>query len=77
MGSSRDILDLRWMDKIMRCYPPAPRFFKFCNFFFRKGMRYKDMFLILYGINRGLVGEKKAEEVAINKLYKVYKEQNV
>lgn len=73
---SNTVTDMSWMDEVMIDYPPSRMFYKFCKYIFRKKLTYKKMFMLLYGINRKALGERKAEEEAFKKIVQAYKENN-
>lgn len=49
-----------------------------CFFMFRarRKLSYKDLFLLLYGINRNKIGDKEAKEVSLYKIIEIYQANN-
>lgn len=67
--------DLRWMDE-PAIGIGAPGWLKFMVRLFvarrRKDITYKEYFLILYGLNRGKLGDRPAKERAMRKVMEIY-----
>lgn len=51
-------------------------FICFITFRRKKRMRYKDLFLIYYGIHKGNIGEEKAKKKAFKTIIKIYEDNN-
>ena len=69
-------IDEEWMDE------PIPylkdgnwlyRFVCFCMGRRKKKLTYKEMYLLLYGLNRGKLGNGKAKEKAMSRILAIYK----
>ena len=42
----------------------------------KRKLTYKDLFLLLYGVNRNKMGDKEAKEFALYKIVEIYKSLN-
>ena len=47
-----------------------------CFFLMKRRLTYRDMFLLLYGINKRHLGEKRAKTKALERVLLIYKENN-
>lgn len=47
-----------------------------CFFKGKRKLTYEEMFLILYGINKGHLGEKEAKRKALERILIIYKEHH-
>mgnify|MGYP003468652169 FL=1 len=45
-------------------------------FRWRRKLTYKDLFLLLYGVNRNKVGDKQAKEISLYKVVEIYQANN-
>ena len=45
-------------------------------FRWKRKLTYKDLFLLLYGVNRNKMGDKEAKEFALYKIVEIYKSLN-
>lgn len=74
-----DDQDIRWMDEPANGIG-APGWLKFLVRLFvtrkRKSITYKEYFLILYGLNRGKLGDRTAKERAMRKILEIYYKNN-
>ena len=51
-------------------------YFIFRLFTFKRKLKYKELFLIYYGIHRNNIGERDAKIKALKTILKIYKENN-
>ena len=42
----------------------------------KKKLTYKEMYLLLYGLNRRNIGDKEAKQLSMERIIKIYKENN-
>ena len=45
-------------------------------FRWRRKLTYKDLFLLLYGVNRNKLGDKQAKEISLYKIIEIYQANN-
>lgn len=70
-------MELNWLDEKIDNINEGNWLYRLiCLFLFRKKMTYKQMFLILYGLNKGKFGEKKAKQLALARIIDIYKEKH-
>ena len=48
----------------------------FLMFRWRRKLTYKDLFLLLYGVNRNKVGDRQAKEISLYKVIEIYQANN-
>ena len=69
--------DLGWMDKKIPYIKKGNWLYKFCCFFLgrkKSKLTFKELYLILYGLNKRKIGEDKAKEFALGRILKIYKD---
>lgn len=75
----RDPYDLSWMDERIERVEHSNWLYKFCCFFLfraRKKLSYNEMFVLLYGLNRKLLGHDDARKYAMAQVVDIYKYLN-
>lgn len=68
-----------WLNETVVSVPYYNWLYKIVCFLFgkrKKKMTYQELFLLLYGLNRNKVGDKKAKEMALYKIVEFYKTIN-
>lgn len=68
--------DEKWLNEKIPFLKKSNWLYKFvcvCMGKSNKKLSYKEMYLLLYGLNRSKVGEKKAKEKAMYKILDIYK----
>ena len=71
--------DTLWMEETVQSVEHANWLYRFCCFLLgkkKKKLTYKELFLLLYGINRRKMGDKEAKTFAMNQILKTYKFHN-
>lgn len=69
--------ELKWTNDKLEKVPYKNWLYKlFCYLTFRKRMTYKEMYLILYEINRETDGEEKAKKRAFERITEFYEYNN-
>lgn len=69
--------DLKWLDEYVdRIKGHRFLYFFIRLFLFRRKLKYKELFLVYYGVNRNVMGEKNAKIKALRTILKIYKENN-
>ena len=48
----------------------------FLMFRWKRKLTYKDLFLLLYGVNRNKVGDRQAKEISLYKVTEIYQANN-
>ena len=72
-------LDLEWMNEKVQSIKGHKflyNFFCFVTFRMRRKLKYKELFLIYYGIHRKKLGEIDSKKKAIETVIKIYEENN-
>ena len=65
-----------WLDEQIPYLKDGNWLYKFVGFCMgrrKKKLSYKEMYLLLYGLNRGKLGNGKAKEKAMNRILVIYK----
>lgn len=71
--------DVKWFADTVENVPHGKTFFRICcRLLAGKGKKltYKQLFMVLYGINKPRIGDEKARWYAINQILKTYKFNN-
>ena len=69
--------ELEWTNEKLEKVPYKNWLYRlFCLATFRKRMSYKEMYLILVEINRGVDGEEKAKKRAFERIIEFYEYNN-
>lgn len=71
-----ELYNFEWFDETISKVEYCNWLYKivcFCLGKRRKKLTYRDMFLLIYGLNRNKLGEKKAKEAAIIRIVQIYK----
>ena len=72
-----DGLDFSWLDEDIDKMKGGGFILRFCLFILRKKkLKYRELYMLLVGINRRKLGEQKAKEMALYRTLKVYKENH-
>lgn len=72
-------INVDWLDEKVTKIDGHKFLYNFICFFtfrMRRKIRYKDLFLVYYGVHRKNLGEENAKKKALNSVLKVYKENN-
>ena len=73
------IPDTTWMEDRVQSVEHSNWLYKLCCFFLgrkKTNLTYKELFLVIYGINRRKMGDKEAKTYAMNEILKTYKFHN-
>lgn len=66
-----------WLNEKVNCLPDNNGLYKFmCLFLGKKKMTYKEMYLLIFNLNKNKLGEKKAKENALYSIINLYKVNN-
>ena len=65
--------NLEWMEESVEKIEKNNGFYKFLCFFLGRKMKYKELYMLLYAVNRKSMGEEKAKQWAFLKALKTYK----
>lgn len=68
--------DSAWLDEKIPYLKDGDKLYRivcFCLGKRKKKMSYKEMYLFLYGLNKGKLGEKPAKEKALFRILEIYK----
>lgn len=79
MSNVEENLNLEWMDEKVqniKGHNFLYNFMCFITFRLMRKMKYKELFLVYYGIHRKSLGEKKAKQKALDTILKIYKQNN-
>lgn len=69
--------DLKWLDEYVDKIKGHKFFYFFIRLFmFKRKLKYKELFLVYYGVNRNIMGERNAKIKALRTVLKIYKENN-
>ena len=71
--------DVKWFADTVENVPHGKTFFRICCRFLAgmgKKLTYKQLFMVLYGINKPRIGDEKERWYAINQILKTYKFNN-
>ena len=71
--------DLEWMHEKVTTIKNHEFLYKFMCFFTfraRRKMTYSELFLIFYGLHKRKIGDRKAKELSLNTIIKIYTENN-
>ena len=69
--------DVAWTTETVDKLPAGRWLYRLLCFFLRKKkLTYQDMFLIVFGLQKRKVGEKKAKEIAIQSMIGLYEYNN-
>ena len=67
--------DLKWFNETVERVKGSNWMYRFiCFCLCRKRLTYKQLFLILYGLNKRRLGEKNSERLAIARILDIYKD---
>lgn len=69
--------DLSWMNGKIPYLKKGNWLYRFCCFFLgkrKKKLTYKELYLILYGLNRKTIGEDKAKKQSLDRILQIYKD---
>ena len=72
-------INLSWLDeKVEAIEKHKVLYFFICLFLcrLRRKLKYKELYLIFYGIEKGKNGEEIAKKIALNRTLKVYMDNN-
>ena len=74
MDSNVDLIN-EWFNEPIDKLKSGNWLYRFvCFFLFKKKLTYKEMYLMLYGINRKKLGETKSKEKAMLRIIQIYKD---
>ena len=79
LKSGKKPLDLSWMEEKVNSVEHANWLYNLCCFLLGKRkekLSYRELFLIIYGLNKRKIGEEEAKKYAINQILKTYKYHN-
>jgi hypothetical protein len=71
--------DVNWMNERVESVPHANWLYKLCCFLLfkpKKKLTYFELFVLIYGINKKTLGDKKARQFAMAQMLVVYKFHN-
>lgn len=66
-----------WLKEAIDTIPGSEKLYKFVCFMlgkWKRKMSYQEYFLLLYGLNRRKLGERKSKEMALARILQIYKE---
>lgn len=65
--------NIKWMDEKINSLPKNNGIYKFvCLFLGKKKLSYKEMYLLLFNINKSKMDETKCKEIVMNELINIY-----
>lgn len=68
---------MEWFDEKIERIKDDKFLYKFICFFLggpKKRLSYKELFVLIYGLNRRKLGEEKSKKLAMNRILKIYKD---
>lgn len=69
--------DIKWVNEKIQSLPKNNGLYKFvCMLLGKRKLSYKQMYLLLFNINKGKLGEEEAKLAAFNEIVKIYKHNN-
>lgn len=69
--------DFKWLDEKVEKTPQANWLYRIiCFLFFRHRMTYKDLYLVLRGLNEKELGVEETDKRAFKKIIEIYKYNN-
>lgn len=75
MEEGTEYWNLAWFNEKIERVKGSNWLYRFlCFFLGRKRLTYKQMFLILYGLNKRRLGDKNSERLAIARILDIYKD---
>lgn len=72
-------INLSWLDKKVETIENHKLLYFFIRLFLfkiKRKLKYKELYLIFYGIERKKYGEEMAKKIALNRTLKVYMDNN-
>jgi hypothetical protein len=67
---------MEWMEEPIECLERGNWLYRFVCFFLgkrKKKLTYQEMYMLLYGLNKGKLGEKESKKAAMNRILEIYK----
>ena len=74
MEKNTDYWYLEWLNEKVERVKGSNWLYRFmCFCLCRKRLTYKQLFLIMYGLNKRRLGEKTAKQLALDRILEIYK----
>jgi len=74
--TEKELYDIAWTSEEVESLPLPGWVYKIiCLLLHRKKLTYQELFMLVYGMNKNL-GEKKAKEVALYEIIRIYEKNN-
>lgn len=73
MDKNIDIIN-EWLNDPVEKIKEANWLYRFICFCFMRKLTYKEVYLILYGLNRNKMGEEKSKKLAMLRILQIYKD---